>query len=72
MSTISDQHTDLGAYSLGLLEEQDKAAFEAHLAGCESCTAELAALSPVAALLHGLDPVELTVVNGQTLLTIGV
>jgi hypothetical protein len=49
-------HTDVGAYSMGLLEEQDKRAFEEHLAGCPACTAELAELSPMAALLRGVEP----------------
>ena len=59
MRAISDAHIDLGAYVLGLLEEQDRAAFEAHLAACASCKAELPTLSPVANILEGLEPVEL-------------
>jgi len=59
MSAIGDEHIDLGAYALGLLEDQDKAAFEAHLATCATCAAELRTLSPVADLLHGQEPVEL-------------
>jgi len=51
-------HTDVGAYSLGLLEQADREAFEDHLAGCESCAAELAELSPMADLLRGVEPVE--------------
>ena len=50
-------HTDVGAYSMGLLEEQDKRAFEEHLAGCPACAAELAELSPMAGLLRGVEPV---------------
>ena len=42
---MSGEHTDIGAYSLGLLEQQDRQAFEAHLAECPSCKAELAELS---------------------------
>jgi hypothetical protein len=49
-------HTDVGAYSMGLLEEQDRRSFEDHLAGCASCSAELAELSPMAALLKGVEP----------------
>jgi Putative zinc-finger len=49
-------HTDVGAYSLGLLEERDRRAFEDHLAGCASCAAELAELSPMKALLRGVEP----------------
>jgi hypothetical protein len=40
---------------MGLLEEQDKRAFEDHLAGCPACAAELAELSPMAALLRGVE-----------------
>jgi hypothetical protein len=58
MSAISDKHIDLGAYALGLLNDQDTADFEAHLATCPACAAELATLTPVAGLLKGLDPVE--------------
>jgi hypothetical protein len=49
-------HTDVGAYSMGLLEERDKRAFEDHLAGCPACAAELAELAPMAALLRGVEP----------------
>jgi Putative zinc-finger len=51
-------HTDVGAYSMGLLEEQDRRAFEDHLAGCPDCAAELAELSPMAALLRGVEPAD--------------
>ena len=54
---MSGEHTDVGAFSMGLLEEQDRLAFEDHLAGCPSCAAELAELSPMAALLRGVEPV---------------
>ena len=50
-------HTDVGAYSMGLLEEQDRLAFEDHLTGCPSCAAEVAELSPMATLLRGVEPV---------------
>jgi predicted anti-sigma-YlaC factor YlaD len=56
--TMSGGHTDVGAYSLGLLEQQDREAFEEHLAVCPSCAAELAELTPVAELLRGIEPVE--------------
>jgi anti-sigma factor RsiW len=58
MSAISDKHIDLGAYALGLLNDRDTADFEAHLATCAACAAEMATLRPVAELLKGLDPVE--------------
>jgi putative zinc finger protein len=50
-------HTDVGAYSMGLLEERDRQEFEDHLTGCPACAAELAELSPMAALLRGVEPV---------------
>src|SRR5204863_5830464 len=49
-------HTDVGAYSMGLLEERDRREFEDHLAGCPACAAEVAELSPMAALLRGVEP----------------
>jgi hypothetical protein len=52
------EHTDIGAYSLGLLEQADREAFEDHLAECPECAAELADLSGMAGLLRGVDPVE--------------
>jgi hypothetical protein len=48
-------HTDVGAYSMGLLEERDRREFEDHLAGCPACAAEVAELSPMAALLRGVE-----------------
>jgi hypothetical protein len=55
---MSSEHTDIGAYSLGLLEQQDRQAFETHLADCPSCKAELAELSGMSELLSGVGPVE--------------
>ena len=43
--SVHSEHTDVGAYALGLLEAQDRQAFEEHLATCPSCAAELAELS---------------------------
>jgi hypothetical protein len=55
---MSVQHTDVASYSLGLLQDEDRQAFEAHLAECESCTAELAEFSAMADLFSGVEPVE--------------
>ncbi|GGP16112.1 zf-HC2 domain-containing protein [Nonomuraea glycinis] len=52
------EHTDVGAYALGLLDEDDRLAFEAHLLRCRSCEVELTELSGVAHALTGLGPVE--------------
>jgi hypothetical protein len=52
------EHTDVGAYALGLLEDEDQRDFEAHLAGCDRCMEELAGFSGLRELLAALDPVE--------------
>ncbi|MEV4106213.1 zf-HC2 domain-containing protein [Nonomuraea sp. NPDC049695] len=52
------EHTDVGAYALGLLEEDDRQAFEAHLLGCAPCRSELSDLSGMASVLSGIGPVE--------------
>lgn len=54
---MNTEHIDVGAYALGLLEDDDNAAFEAHLANCPSCHAELASFAPMKSLLTGLGPV---------------
>ncbi|GAA1610967.1 anti-sigma U factor RsuA [Nonomuraea maheshkhaliensis] len=51
------EHTDVGAYALGLLDEDDRLAFEAHLLGCSQCRYELSDLAGVADVLHGIGPV---------------
>ncbi|MFD2350479.1 anti-sigma factor family protein [Nonomuraea ferruginea] len=51
------EHTDVGAYALGLLDDDDRMAFETHLLGCRACAAELSDLAGVAQALHGLGPV---------------
>lgn len=46
----------IGAFVLGKLDAEQRAAVQAHLDGCEGCRAELAELRPVAAALAGTDP----------------
>ncbi|MGH2937353.1 MAG: zf-HC2 domain-containing protein [Solirubrobacterales bacterium] len=56
----ADDHRDwklsLGAYALGALPDDERAALAAHLEGCEECRAELRSLEGVAALLPLADP----------------
>ncbi|NKZ04746.1 anti-sigma factor family protein [Actinomadura latina] len=50
------EHTDVGAYALGLLEDGDRRAFEAHLPGCGRCQAELGELAGTAGALFEVAP----------------
>lgn len=54
---MSIEHIDVAAYSLGLLDQKDREDFEAHLAGCQSCMAELGEFSAMADLFADLGPV---------------
>jgi hypothetical protein len=54
---VSTEHTDVAAYSLGLLEDRDREDFEAHLAQCPSCPNELADFAAMADLFAGSGPV---------------
>ncbi len=56
---MSVEHTDVGAYALGLLEEDDRRAFEEHLNDCGECAAELGDFAGMRRLLAGVGPVEL-------------
>lgn len=50
---------DVAAYALSALEPEHARAFERHLAECELCTSDLAALAPaVAALPESAEPVD--------------
>lgn len=48
----------LGAYALAVLPPGDRAAVEAHLAGCATCRDRLASLAPLPGLLARFDPDE--------------
>lgn len=50
------QTVSLGAFVLGALDPAERAAFEAHLAGCAACQAELVRLAPLPGLLHQVSP----------------
>lgn len=54
---MSVEHIDVAAYSLGLLDQKDREDFEAHLAGCQSCMAELSEFSAMADLFADLGQV---------------
>ncbi|WP_394433585.1 anti-sigma factor family protein [Streptomyces sp. SGAir0957] len=54
-----DVHEAVGAYVLGVLDDAEASAFEAHLAGCEVCAArleEFAGMEPMLAALADLPP----------------
>ncbi|MFF5263275.1 zf-HC2 domain-containing protein [Actinomadura viridis] len=51
------EHTDVDAYALGLLDGDDRRAFEAHLPHCESCAAELREMAGAARALSELRDV---------------
>jgi hypothetical protein len=53
---VSIEHIDVAAYSLGLLEAKDREDFEAHLAGCQLCMAELSEFSAMADLFADIGP----------------
>ena len=55
---MSNEHVDVGAYALGLLEDADRSTFETHLEDCPACRSELTGFFPMKALLTGLGPVE--------------
>lgn len=55
---MSVAHTDVGAYALGLLDDDDRAAFEEHLHECASCSAELGDLTGLRGMLAGIGPVD--------------
>lgn len=48
--------TSLGAYALGQLSDDERAALEAHLEGCPGCRAEAESLRSVARLMPLADP----------------
>ncbi|MEU5363164.1 zf-HC2 domain-containing protein [Streptomyces sp. NPDC005925] len=56
-SPAPDEHETVGAYALGLLDDAEATAFEAHLAACEWCAQqldELAGMEPMMAALADL------------------
>ncbi|MFV0135713.1 anti-sigma factor family protein [Streptomyces sp. HMX87] len=54
---VPNEHETVGAYALGILDDAEATAFEAHLAGCEWCAQqldELAGMEPMLAALADL------------------
>jgi Putative zinc-finger len=57
---VNVEHTDVAAYALGLLDASDREEFEAHLAGCEACAAEMAEFASMADLFAGIGQIEVS------------
>lgn len=53
-----DPHTLAGAYAMDAVPEPDRAAFERHLAGCESCRQEVRGLRETTAVLAAATAVQ--------------
>jgi hypothetical protein len=52
---MQEQHFDVAAYALGVLDERDAARFEDHLIECSACALELETLLPVVDVLADVD-----------------
>ncbi|SEH00440.1 Putative zinc-finger [Nonomuraea solani] len=53
------QHEDVAAYALGLLGEDERAAFERHLRGCASCAGEVGSFAAMGELIKTVHPDDL-------------
>ncbi|WP_042432038.1 anti-sigma factor family protein, partial [Streptacidiphilus anmyonensis] len=67
--TTCRESVQLGAYLLGALDPEERAALEAHISGCAECQAELVAMAPLPGLLRHTPFEELdeTAAAAQTL-----
>ena len=52
---MNEQHYDVAAYALGVLDERDADRFEAHLVDCPTCAVELESMLPVVDVLADID-----------------
>ena len=52
---MPEQHFDVAAYALGVLDERDAARFEEHLIECSACALELETMLPVVEVLADVD-----------------
>lgn len=59
VETCREWRERLGAYVLGQLPEEERAATSAHIEGCAACRAEAESLAPLAELLPKADPAQL-------------
>jgi hypothetical protein len=50
-----EQHFDVAAYALGVLDDRDSARFEDHLIACPTCAIELESMLPVVDILADVD-----------------
>ncbi|MEU5533764.1 zf-HC2 domain-containing protein [Streptomyces sp. NPDC020362] len=69
-SQAPNEHETVGAYALGILDDAEATAFEAHLAGCEWCAQqldELAGMEPMLAALADLPGSGSTPAIGESL-----
>ncbi|MEU6067325.1 MULTISPECIES: anti-sigma factor family protein [Streptomyces] len=69
-SAVPNEHETVGAYALGILDDAEATAFEAHLAGCEWCAQqldELAGMEPMLAALADLPGTGSTPAIGESL-----
>ena len=58
-----EANAGLGAYVLGALEPDERSAIEDHLRGCATCSAELAGLQGLPALLARVRPEDIEPVS---------
>ena len=54
--TSHEWQEQVAAYTLGALSPEERRAFEAHLAGCDACRADVRAYAEVAAALAHAAP----------------
>src|SRR3954454_15449348 len=69
-SPAPNEHETVGAYALGILDDAEATAFEAHLATCEWCAQqldELAGMEPMLAALADLPAAQGTPAIGESL-----
>jgi hypothetical protein len=66
MTASNVDHKDVAAYALGVLDDREAELFEAHLAECAQCGAELEQLTMVSTLLSHVDADSLAIADRST------